>query len=55
METTIELADLDALVADLDTRISETVTVDDAQGISLLLCSYACGGGGGGGSWYNCW
>jgi hypothetical protein len=48
----LELAELDTLVANLDTHISESVPVDDAQTPSLLLCSLGCGGGG---SWYHCW
>ena len=56
MQSTLELAELaelDALVENLDTQISETAPVDDAQTPSLLLCSLGCGGGGG--SWYHCW
>jgi hypothetical protein len=52
MQATMELEELDALVADLDTHISESVVVDDAQTPSLLLCSLGCGGGE---SWYHCW
>jgi hypothetical protein len=52
MQATMELEELDALVADLDTHISESVVVDDAQTPSLLLCSYGCGGGH---SWHYCW
>ena len=51
MEATMELEELDAMVADLDTHVSQTVVVDDAQTPSLLLCSLGCGGG----SWYTCW
>lgn len=52
MQSTMELEELDELVADLDTHISEVTVVDDAQTPSLLLCSLGhCGGG----SWYHCW
>ncbi len=53
MQSTLELAELDELVEHLDTRISQTETVDSAQTPSVLLCSLGCGGGGY--SWYwNC-
>jgi hypothetical protein len=48
----MELEELDELVADLDTHISEVTVVDNAQTPSLLICSLGCGGGG---SWYHCW
>jgi hypothetical protein len=52
MEATMEVEELEAMVANLDAHVSETVVVDDAQTPSLLLCSLGCGGGG---SWYHCW
>jgi hypothetical protein len=52
MQATIELEELDALVANLDADISETVVVDEAQTPSLLICSLGCGGGW---SYYHCW
>lgn len=50
-----DLAELDALVSQLDTHISQVEIADGKESGSLLVCSLGCGGGGGGGggeSWY---
>jgi len=44
--STKTLAELDALVAHLDTHISEVEIAHGKEPASLLLCSFGCGGGG---------
>ncbi|MFL6125926.1 hypothetical protein [Actinophytocola sp.] len=51
MQSTMELAELDELVAQLDTKINETEVAEDKATPSLLICSLGCGGSGPW-SWY---
>ncbi|MCG8917362.1 hypothetical protein L6E12_16370 [Actinokineospora sp. PR83] len=45
MQSTVELADLDELVEQLDAQITELDSADRGEAISLLACSGGCGGG----------
>lgn len=52
MQSTMELTELDELVDTLDTEISRLDVAENKEAVSLLLCSFGCGGGY---SWYwNC-
>lgn len=46
MQATMEIAELDELVAHLDARISEVeVAEDKAAPSAVLICTLGCGGG----------
>lgn len=49
MQPTMELAELDELVEQLDASVTQIEVADNEQTPSLLLCSLGCGGGH---SWY---
>ncbi|TDV51902.1 hypothetical protein [Actinophytocola oryzae] len=54
MQSTIELDELDALVAELDAEVGETIAVGEAQTIGSVVCSLACSGHCGGAGTYVC-
>ncbi|MGW5053854.1 hypothetical protein [Actinokineospora sp. NPDC004072] len=43
MQPALELSELDELVDQLDTQISQVALTDDSAALSLLLCSFNCG------------
>ena len=49
MQSTVDITELDDLVRHLETEIDRVEVHDNAETLSLLLCSGGCGGGW---SWY---